>query len=403
MHYSIQRIFLSTFYLSTAFLFFQCGKANESTGEEGAISTESFVPNPQVVSEQPIAKLAIGDQAPPFNLPDLEGKFHSLEDYSDSDVLVVNFTCNHCPTAQAYEDRYIDLVNEYKEKSVAIIAISTNSPIAVLPEELGYTDLGDYYEEMKIRAVDKGYNFPYLYDGDTHEFSLAYGPTATPHVFVFDKDRKLTYSGRIDASEKPGTGNSEDLRAAIEATLKGEALAAESAQTPAFGCSMKWAWKNEYTIKTNKDWAEKEVTIEKLSPAGLAELLKNDTDELLLVNFWATWCGPCIIEYPEFVTIQRMYGERDFHFVSVSMDTPDQSDKALKFLKGKESALPNYIMDTNDKYEVIKVVGSDWDGSLPITLLIEPGGKVAYRVPGTIDALALKKAIVDHPMIGRYY
>ncbi len=402
MSNNFRNFILSGIYLSTAFLFFQCGK-NIDSKEKEVINSEAFVPNPQVVSEKPIAKLAIGDQAPPFNLPDVEGKFHSLDDYADSDVLVVNFTCNHCPTAQAYEDRYIALVKEYEGKSVALIAISSNSPIAVLPEELGYTDLGDYYEEMKIRAVDKGYNFPYLYDGDTHEFSVAYGPTATPHVFVFDKNRKLTYSGRIDASEKPGTGNSEDLRAAIEATLKGEALPAESAQTPAFGCSMKWAWKNEYTIKTNAAWAAKEVTIEKLSPSGLSDLLKNDTDELLLVNFWATWCGPCIIEYPEFVTIQRMYGERDFQFVSVSMDTPDQSDKALKFLKGKASALPNYIMDTNDKYEVIKVVGEDWDGSLPITLLIEPGGKVAYRVPGTIDALALKKAIVDHPMIGRYY
>ncbi|SEF82443.1 redoxin domain-containing protein [Algoriphagus boritolerans] len=401
MHHSIQKAVLGIVYLSTAALFFQCGKNTNST--ETVTTAESFVPDPQVVPEQPIAKLEIGDQAPPFNLPDVDGKFHSLEDYADSEVLVVNFTCNHCPTAQAYEDRYISLVKEFEGKSVALIAISTNSPIAVLPEELGYTDLGDYYEEMKIRAVDKGFNFPYLYDGDTHEFSLAYGPTATPHVFVFDKNRKLTYSGRIDASEKPGTGNSEDLRAAIEATLRGEALPAEAAQTPAFGCSMKWAWKNDYTIKTNKAWAEKEVTIEKLSPEGLADLLKNQTDELLLVNFWATWCGPCIIEYPEFVTIQRMYGERDFQFVSVSMDTPDQADKALKFLKGKASALPNYIMDTEDKYEVINVVGEDWDGSLPITLLIEPGGKVAYRVPGTIDALALKKAIVDHPMIGRYY
>jgi thiol-disulfide isomerase/thioredoxin len=402
MHRFVRNFILPAAYLSTGLLFFQCGKSSESK-EEQVISTEAFVPNPQVVPEKPLVKLAIGDQAPPFTLPDVDGKFHSLADYADSDVLVVNFTCNHCPTAQAYEDRYISLVKEYEGKSVALIAISTNSPIAVLPEELGYTDLGDYYEEMKIRAVDKGYNFPYLYDGDTHEFSLAYGPTATPHVFVFDKNRKLTYSGRIDASEKPGTGNSEDLRAAIEATLKGEALPAEAAQTPAFGCSMKWAWKNEYTIKTNKEWAEKPVTIEKLSPAGLADLLKNDTDELLLVNFWATWCGPCIIEYPEFVTIQRMYGERDFQFVSISMDTPDQADKALKFLKGKASAVPNYIMDTDDKYAVIKVVGEDWDGSLPITLLIEPGVKVAYRVPGTIDALALKKAIVDHPMIGRYY
>lgn len=395
----------STFYFSliaSGFLFFQCGKTTETEVQTEEVSS-TFVANPQAVAEKPIAKLAIGDQAPPFNLPDVDGKFHKLEDFADKDVLVINFTCNHCPTAQAYEDRYIGLVKEYEGKSVAFVAISPNSPIAVLPEELGYTDLGDFHEEMKIRAEAKGYNFPYLYDGDTHEFSTAYGPTATPHVFVFDKSRKLTYSGRIDAKEKPGTGNSEDLRAAIEATLKGEALPAESAQTPAFGCSMKWAWKNEYTIKTNEEWKKREVTLEKLSPNGLADLLKNDSDKLLLVNFWATWCGPCIIEYPEFVTIQRMYGARDFQFVSVSMDAPDQEEKALKFLKSKDSALPNYLMDTEDKYEVIKVVGSDWDGSLPITLLIEPGGKVAYRVPGTIDALELKRAIVDHPMIGRYY
>ncbi len=403
MSFPIRKIILNWLLLSTAVLLFQCGKSTKDTATDTAESTAAFKANPQLVAEKPIGKLAIGDQAPPFNLPDVDGKFHKLEDFSEAEVLVVNFTCNHCPTAQAYEDRFIRLVNDYEGKSVAFVAISPNSPITVLPEELGYSDLGDDYEEMKLRAVDKSYNFPYLYDGDTHEFSAAYGPTATPHVFVFDKTRKLTYSGRIDASEKPGTANSEDLRAAIEATLNGEALPAESAQTPAFGCSVKWAWKNEYTLKVNKEWTEREVTLEKLPPASLVGLLKNDTDKLLLVNFWATWCGPCIIEYPEFVTIQRMYGERDFQFVSVSMDAPDQLDKALKYLKKKSSSLPNYLMDTNDKYEVIKVVGTDWDGSLPITLLIEPGGKVAYRVPGTIDPLALRKAIVDHPMIGRYY
>ncbi|MBN7814427.1 redoxin domain-containing protein [Algoriphagus pacificus] len=406
MKSKLKIILVAELLLLIVFLIASCDpKPKEETvlAETSEMSNASFVANPELVPEQPIAKLAIGDAAPDFNLPGIDGEFHKLSDYEDADVLVVNFTCNHCPTAQAYEDRFIQTVKDYKNKNVAFVAISSNSPIGILPEELGYTDLSDTYEEMKIRAKDKSYNFPYLYDGDRHEFSLAYGPVATPHVFVFDKERKLTYSGRIDSSEKPGTANAEDLRKAIDMTLEGKALPVDEAITPSFGCSMKWAWKNEYTIKTNKAWQEKEVTLEKLSPSGLAELLKNETDELLLVNFWATWCGPCIIEYPEFVTMQRMYGERDFQFVSVSMDNIEQEAKALKYLKGKASALPNYIMDTDDKYEVIKVVGKEWDGSLPITLLIEPGGNVAYFVPGTIDALALKKEIVDHPMIGRYF
>ncbi len=266
-------------------IFSECspGEKEETTTTE--VTGSKFTANPVALTEQPVGKLNIGDQAPPFNLPDVDGNFHKLEDFADAEVFVINFTCNHCPTAQAYEDRFINVVDEYKGKKVAFVAISTNSPIGILPEELGYTDLGDTYEEMKTRSVDKSYNFPYLYDGDTHEFSLAYGPTATPHVFVFDKTRKLIYSGRIDASEKPGTANAEDLRKGIDAGLKGEALPADQAQTPAFGCSMKWAWKNEYTIKTNKEWAAKEVTLEKLSPAGLSDLLKNDSDELLLVNF----------------------------------------------------------------------------------------------------------------------
>ena len=111
-----------------------------------------FVAKPVAVKEKPIGVLKIGDPAPPFNLPDVDGKFYQLDDFSDKDVLVVNFTCNHCPTAQAYEDRFIQLVKEYGEKSIALVTITPNSPIVILPEELGYTELSDNYEEMKIRA-----------------------------------------------------------------------------------------------------------------------------------------------------------------------------------------------------------------------------------------------------------
>lgn len=397
-----KKLILSTLpIIVTGMFIWACGSTNESKEVSG--SEEGFSPNPQEMTEQPVQKLAIGDKAPYFNLPNVDGRFVSIDDFKDSEVLVINFTCNHCPTAQAYEKRFNDIVSDYSGKKVAFVAISPNSPIGLLPEELGYTDLSDDYESMKIRYVDMNYNFPYLYDGDTHKYSLAYGPTATPHVFVFDKDRKLSYSGRLDASEKPGTANAEDLRMAIDKTLAGEPLDPDKAITPAFGCSTKWAWKNEYTKKVNAEWKEKPVEVEKISPFGLADLLKNPTENLMLINFWATWCGPCVVEYPEFIEIQRMYGGRDFQFVSLSMDNPNQEAKVLKFLKSKYSAVPNYLIDTEDKYAVIDVVGNDWDGSLPITLLIEPGGKLAYKKMGEIKALELKKAIVDHPMIGRYY
>src|SRR5882724_7840137 len=137
--------------------------------------------------------LAIGAKAPPFSLMGVDGKTYTLASFKNANVLVIVFTCNHCPTAQAYEDRIKQLAKEYSTKGVALIAIMPNDPLAIRLDELGYTDLGDSYVEMKIRARQKHYNFPYLYDGKTQSIAKAYGPVATPHVFIFDKERKLRY------------------------------------------------------------------------------------------------------------------------------------------------------------------------------------------------------------------
>lgn len=363
--------------------------------------SNSFKPNPQAVAEIPHEVLAIGATAPDFRLPATDGKYYSLQDFAKSKVLVIVFTCNHCPTAQAYEDRIIALTNDYKNKGVQVIAISPNSPVALLYEELGYTDLNDDFESMKQRVKDKKYNFPYLYDGDNHAVSVKYGPVATPHAYVFDASRKLQYQGRIDASEKPGTANSEDLRAAIDAVLAGKIPAVQTNKV--FGCSTKWAWKNEYKEKVEKEWEAKTVKLDEIDAAGLKELLANKTDKLLLINVWATWCGPCIIEYPEFIAMQRMYGNRDFEFVSISADKIENKDKALSLLKKKYSAVRNYIFNGKDSYALIEAIDPAWNGALPYTMLIEPGGKVYYKIQNSINALALRKMITEHPKLGRYY
>ncbi len=360
-----------------------------------------FIADPQDIKKHHIRLLPINSKAPDFILPGVDGKFYALRDFENYKVLVIIFTCNHCPTAQAYEDRIIQLVKDYKNESVGIVAISPNSPKTLLLEECGYTDLGDTYEELKIRARDKGFNFPYLYDGDTQETSIKYGPSTTPHAFLFDEERKLRYVGRLDDSEKPGTANANELRSTIDALLLGSEILMPVTKT--FGCSVKWGWKKEWTDKVNNEWKEKEVTLENITLGGAIKLMNNNSEKLRLINFWATWCGPCVIEYPEFVNIQRMYMERDFEFISISVDKKDQKEQALKFLKDKNSALKNYLYSGSDIYKLIEEMDEEWDGALPYTLLVEPGGKVVYRQMGTIDPLELKKVIVDHPMIGRYY
>jgi thiol-disulfide isomerase/thioredoxin len=378
-------------------LFIACNQ--QSAGPNGA---QPFKPNPQAVAERPVKTLEIGSPAPDFNLPGVDGKFYSLADFKEAKALVIVFTCNHCPTAQAYEDRVKAVAAEYRSRGVALVAISPNSPLGLLYEELGYTDLNDDYEAMQQRAKNKQFDFPYLYDGDTQETSLQYGPVATPHAFVFDAQRKLVYQGRLDAIEKPGTGNAEDLRAALDAVLSGTPVA--NPVTKTFGCSTKWGWKLEYKDKAEQECRQRPVTLEKLDTAGVKKLVRNeDSGKLRLINVWATWCGPCVMEFPDFIVLQRMYGARDFEFVSLSADKPDKAPKALMFLQEKFAFNKNYIFNSEDKYALIEAVDPQWEGALPYTVLVEPGGKVVWKSMGTVNFAELKRAIVDHQLIGRYF
>lgn len=353
------------------------------------------------IEEEP-KTLAIGSSAPDFSLKGIDNKTYRLASFSKYNILVVIFTCNHCPTAQAYEDRIIQLAKDYKSKNVGIVAISPNDPSTVRLDELGYTDMSDSFEEMKHRAKQKNFNFPYLYDGNTQTMSKAYGPVVTPHVFIFDSKRKLRYQGRIDDVEKPTkTPTHFDTRNAIEELLQNKDVTTKT--TKVFGCSIKWADKKEWVKKGYEDWAKEPVDIEMINETGVKELLKNNSDKLRLINVWATWCGPCLIEFPEFITINRMYRGRDFEFISICLDDSIKKTKALKFLRDKQASNKNYLFNMDNKYALIEAVDPNWQGALPYTLIVEPGGKIVYAKQDLIDPAKIKQAIVDHPLIGRYY
>jgi thiol-disulfide isomerase/thioredoxin len=344
--------------------------------------------------------LEIGAAAPDFNLPGIDGKQYSLDSFKDARVLTIVFTANHCPTAQAYEERLKKLSADYPPEQMQLVAISSNHPGAVCLEELGYTDLGDSFEEMKIRAAEKSFNYPYLYDGEEQATALAYGAVATPHVFIFDRDRKLRYRGRVDDMEDPyqqPTRN--DARNAIEALLAGRPVPVET--TRAFGCSMKWKSKVAWRQQLDEQWAEKPVVLEDIDTPGVEALLANREGNLRLINLWATWCGPCIIEFPDLVELQRMYGQRHFEVVTISMDRANIRPKVLEFLEDKHAAVLNYLFTEQDREPLFEVIDPDWQGNIPYTMIIKPDGEVIYRHDGIIDALEVKKVIVGQ--LGRYF
>ncbi|HVG38851.1 MAG TPA: redoxin domain-containing protein, partial [Pyrinomonadaceae bacterium] len=296
------------------------------------------------------------------------------------------------PTAQAYEERIKQLVVDYKDKGVAFVAISPNDPKSVRLDELGYTDLSDSYEEMKVRAAQKKFNFPYLYDGDAPQTaSQAYGPVATPHTFVFDKERKLRYVGRIDDSEREPLVKVRDLRAALDAMLANRLVA--NAQTKSFGCSIKWAGKSEVVKTYMEKLAAEPVAVELADAGALQNLRRNETPKLRLVNFWATWCGPCRTEFPELVTINRMYRHRAFELVTVSANFPDEKAAVLDFLQQHQASGRNMLFADTDKYKLMEAFDPKWNNAVPYTMLIAPGGEILYQVQGPFDPLEVKKII----------
>jgi thiol-disulfide isomerase/thioredoxin len=360
-----------------------------------------LVPSLHIYSqEKHIDPLPIGAAAPAFTLPGVDGKTYSLDDFSKNDILVVIFTCNHCPTAQAYEDRIINIVKDYKERNVGFVAISPNSPQALSLSELGYSDMGDDPEDMKLRAKEKQFDFPYLYDGETQEVSMKYGPQATPHVFIFNKERILKYSGRIDDNENPyAQERQNDMRNAIDALLNHKEV--EVPVTKTFGCSIKWSWKNEWTRKLQQDWSMEPVQILDLNTDSLRLILSNKTDKLILVNFWASWCGPCVMEMPTFVEINRMYRNRDFNLITISLDKYSKKESVMSILKKAEASCINYIFTGDTPYEVVEIADPEWTGPIPYTMLIAPGGEIIYRKQAEINPYLLKKTIVNY--LGRYY
>lgn len=202
--------------------------------------------------------------------------------------------------------------------------------------------------------------------------------------------------------EKPsGTPKNQDTRNALNALVAGKEVPV--ATTKVFGCSVKWAEKTELVKKSDEEWAKEPVNVAIIDVAGIKDIIKNNSEKLRLINVWATWCGPCVAEFSSFVDINRMYRDRDFEFISISADNPSQKEKVLRFLQKKQASNTNYLFSEEDKYKLIEAIDPKWQGALPYTMLVEPGGKIVYAEQGIIEPSKMKKLIVENPIIGRYY
>jgi len=348
--------------------------------------------------------LAIGSFAPNFELPGIDGAIHKLTDYSASRVLVVVFTCNHCPIAQMYERRIAQLSADYRDRGVGVVAIEPNDPKAITIDELDSSDISDSLEEMKVRAEYKHLTYPYLYDGETQSVTNEYGPQATPHAFVFDSDRRLRYEGRVDNSYRSELVTTHEVRDAIDALLAHREVAVK--HTGVFGCSTKW--KEKHAVEALRKIEAQPVKLEMATAADLKKLRRNPDKKMLLVSFWATWCGSCIHEFPDFEDTFRMYSVRDFELVTVAANMPDEKNTVRRVLDKMHATSRNLLFDSNDTAALQAAFDPTWESAVPYTVLIAPDGKILYQKQGSVDILELRRTILanlssDYEGFNRYW
>jgi peroxiredoxin len=344
----------------------------------------------QANADHPV--LPIGSPIPDFTLPGVDGKVHNVTEYAGPNVLAVVFESNHCPVSQLYEGRIEKLYEDYRRKGVTLVAINPNNPKTVRLDELGYTDVTDSLPEMKLRARFRGITWPYLYDGDTQAVSVKFGAVATPHIFIFDKDRKLRYQGRIDDNQREDLVKTHDARNAIDAVLADRPVPVE--ETTAFGCTTKWLSK---ASGVEQEWARiqaEPVTVDMVGADDLKKLRGNATDKVMLVHFWATGCAACTSQLFDLETTYRMYRKRAFDFVTINTSVPAENPAVVDYLKKQYASSPNKQFATADRAGLQAAWGVKWNLAEPLTMVIAPGGAVLYQKEGKIDILEVRRIVL---------
>jgi peroxiredoxin len=348
------------------------------------------LPGSGFAAEHPI--LPLGSSAPGFSLPGVDGKIHNLSDYASSKVLVVVFTCDHCPNAQMYEGRVTQMYNDYKDRGVAVVAISPNDPKAIRIDELDSSDVSDTLDEMRIRVAYKHLPYPYLYDGETETVSRAYGPQASPHIFIFDQERKLRYEGAIDDSYRVEFVKRHYALDAIDALLVGQEVAVK--HTGAFGCSTKWSDKEAANVAYMEKLNAQPISLEMASAGTLKTLHTNADGNVRLIQFWSTGCSACLKEFAEVQDLYRMYSGRNFELVVVSTNNPGEKPAVTQWLNERHATSRNLLFDSENTAALQKAFDPKWEAGVPYTVLLDADGNVLYQTTEPIDVLKLRRTIL---------
>lgn len=323
------------------------------------------------------ARVTVGQAVPDFALKDTQGKLHALKAYRGK-YLVIGFVGTKCPISAAYSERMNGVSNDYKAKDVVFIGVNSNA--------------NEPLNLVKEHAAKAKFGFSILKDNGNVVADI-FGASVTPEMYVIDQAGVLRYHGRVDNASDAARVERQDLRVALDELLAGKPISKPDLK--AFGCQIKRV--GGKTITMAQPAAKAPVTndlVKLLKPAEFAKLKADSAGKVLLINFWATWCAPCIAEFPEFVKIDQEFRDKGVRLISISTDEKSDLEKmVIPFLKKQKATFEAFLSDADDPQELIDVVDKNWSGALPATFVFDKKGKLSYTKYGIIDRQELLKEL----------
>jgi peroxiredoxin len=314
----------------------------------------------------------IGSLAPNFTLTDLAGRRHSREDYRGKH-LILTFISARCPISKAYHERLRAIASDYGLRpDTVLLGINASADESI--------------DEIRLDAERNSLAFPILRDPQG-EVADAFGAQRTPDVYVIDAEGRLRYRGRIDSAHRPRRDMRHDLREALSELLAGNAIT--TPETMAMGCPIvrvgdKSSVSNGQQPKPASPPPGTQVRL--LKPQDYWKMVGSTPGKVVVVNFWATWCGPCVAELPELIRISETLKSQGVRFVGVSADEQvDLESTVVPFLAARKVPYEQFLQQTDDPQEMIDVVDKDWPGTLPATFIYNKKGKLAFHRLGIID------------------
>ncbi len=329
---------------------------------------------------------------PKFSLRGVDEKLYTNEDFAEMDLLAVVFLSNHCRVSQIFQNQLIKLSEVLKNEKVGIVAVSPNYAQAILPDELAHSDLGDSFIEMQKRADRMNYNFPYLYDGEKQEFTRKIGVKITPTVYLYNKNRKLVYVGRIGNHETSRDLDSSDLYKSIKSNQTKETE--KFNRTKVFGTSVRFIDDLVLAEQVRKRYADETVKIGYADQRKLKFYLTHLTGKPKLFYIWKASDKQSRENLITISTLYKIFRKRGLKVITVCIAENENNEDAIELLKRAQLSSTNFIIPGNQVSQLTTIMPKDVKSVTPFYRLLGSDGKMRGGGKGNISKDSLRLDIL---------